>query len=315
MESNKFDFVFIFRIIRENIKVFLLVGICVGILAIIFSGPTFMAPKFKSVAVVYPVNINTYSDESETEQLLQMFESSQIRDRIVEKYDLYKRYEIEPNQPNSKYYLYLEYADRVITSKTQYESVLLEVFDEDPEIAKAMADDILVFLNEGIRSFRNERGLSKSQSFKTQMDYHLTLIDSLEKRIQLISEDKMVLNYEAQTRELIRAYVLELSRNKNSETTKELRAWLQDLESSGSLVQTLQKVSEYSAEQYGILVEKYLDWRAIGYEDVSYLDVVVEPEVADKKSWPVRWLILASSLAVAMILTLFALAIAKYSKS
>ena len=42
-----------------------------AILAGVFSGPTFITPKFESHAIVYPANIEPYSDESETEQMLQ----------------------------------------------------------------------------------------------------------------------------------------------------------------------------------------------------------------------------------------------------
>ncbi len=315
MESNKFDFVFIFRIVRENFKVFLLVGICVGILAVIFSGPTFMKPKFKSTAVVYPVNIESFSDESQTEQLLQVFESNSIKNHLIDKYNLYERYEIEPGVPSSKHYMNLEYNDRVVFSKTSYESVLLEVFDEDPEIAKSMADEVLLKVNETIRGIRNSWGQGRAESFKIQMDHQLDVIDSLEKEIQLITQEKRLFDYQAQSRELTRAYLAEVSKNKNSQTVEDLEEWIDNLGASGSRLKALQHVSEFAAEQYGFATEKYLYWMAKGDEDMDYMAVVVSPEVADKKSWPVRWLILASSIAVGMILTLFALAIVKYSKS
>ena len=314
MESQNFDFTSILKIVRENLKIFIAVGIVVTALAAIFSGPSFIKPRFKSVAVVYPLNINLYSEESQTEQMLQMFEASNIRDSLIEKFDLYKRYEIEKDQASSKFYLYQEYNDRVVTSKTKYESILLEVYDEDPVIAKEMADEVLTQLNSTIRSFRNRRGLNKSESFREQMDYQLQLIDSLEQRIRDLSKEKRLLSYEAQSRELVKGYIEELSRNKNSDATKELREWLEDLEESGSLHQTLQNVTNYAAQQYGILAMKFLDWRTVAYENINYLDVVVKPEVADKKSWPVRWVIVVTSVIGALLLTLIILSIIRYGK-
>lgn len=314
MESKNFDFTSIIKIIRENFKVFVIVAIVAAALSVIFSGPNFIEPRFKSVAVVYPVNIHTYSDESETEQMLQMFESSSVRDTIIEKFNLYQRYDIEPGKPSSKHYLHLEYNDRFVSSKTKYESILLEVFDEDPEVAKQMADEVLDQVNRTIKDFRNRRGRGMAESFRDQMDYQLVLIDSLEQRIRSLSKEKRLLNYEAQTRELVRGYIEELGTNQNSKASKEIAAWLEDMQESGSLIQTLQRINEYSAEQYGMIAEKFFDWRAMGSEDMRYLDVVVKPEVADKKSWPVRWIIVVSSVIGAILLTLFALSIAKYGK-
>ena len=53
-----------------------------AVLAAIFSGSAFITPKFKSFAVVYPANIAPYSDENETEQMLQVFQSNDIADSI-----------------------------------------------------------------------------------------------------------------------------------------------------------------------------------------------------------------------------------------
>ncbi len=311
MERQNFDFSTIVTIIRKNIKVFIVVIIASAALAVIFSSSAFLKPQFKSAAVVYPVNIRPYSDESETEQLLQMFQAGSVRDSIIEKFDLYKRYDIEKGTPSSKYYMNLEYNDRVVSSKTSYESVVLEVFDESPDTAKLMADEILIQLNDKIRTFYNKRGLGRSNAFKRQMDYQVAIIDSLQEKIQKLGQEKGLLDYESQTRELVKGYIDAYATGPNSDRTKEMRSWLDDLQSSGSSFQAMQELSARATEQYGILTNKFLDWRAIGYENVSYLDVVVSPDVPDKKAWPVRWLILLLVVAVASLVTLVILAAAK----
>lgn len=311
MERENFDFSTIIRIIKKNIKVFIVVIIAAAALAVVFSGPYFLKPKYKSVAVVYPINIKPYSDESETEQLLQIFQAGDIRDTIIQKFDLYKRYDIPEGAPASKYYMQLEYNDRVMSSKTSYESVLLEVFDENPDTAKLMADEVLYQLNMKIREFYNKRGLDRADAFKKQMDYQLAIIDSVQHQIKLLSEEKGLVQYESQARELVKGYIDSYGANPNSERTKEMRKWLDDLQGYGSILQSLQNVSLYATEQYGELSFKFLEWRAIGFEEVGYLDVVVSPDAADKKSWPVRWIILVLSVGIASLITLIVLAAGK----
>ena len=61
----------------------------------IFSSPLFIKPKYKSFAQVYPTNLQKYSDESATEQMLQMLESDIIRDAICSQFALDSIYDIE----------------------------------------------------------------------------------------------------------------------------------------------------------------------------------------------------------------------------
>jgi len=60
------------------------------ILSAIFSGSYFITPKYKSYAVVYPANISPYSDESATEQMLQILQSKDIKDSVIKEFDLSK---------------------------------------------------------------------------------------------------------------------------------------------------------------------------------------------------------------------------------
>lgn len=313
MESKNFDFSAVLTIVRNNLKVFITVAILSAVLSIFFSGSLFLTPLFKSVAVVYPINITPYSEESETEQMLQIFEAGSIRDSIIEKFDLYKRYDIEKGVASSKYYMHDKYNDRVVTSKTSYESIVLEVWDEDPDTAKMMADEVIRQLNLKIRSFYNQRGLDRSETYMNQMKYQLSFIDSVQQQIGELSSDKRVMEYRSQTRELVKGYVEALKDGANSDRAKALDSWLQDLQKSGSKLQSLQEISDMAATQFGNISFKFLDWRAIGVERVNYTDVVVSPEVPDRKAWPVRWLIVLLSVAGTFVLTLVVLAISNRS--
>ena len=59
------------------------------LLSVLFSSPIFITPLYKSYAVVYPSNISPYSTENETEQMMQMFQSRDIRDSVIHKLFFY----------------------------------------------------------------------------------------------------------------------------------------------------------------------------------------------------------------------------------
>ncbi|HWY37808.1 MAG TPA: Wzz/FepE/Etk N-terminal domain-containing protein, partial [Bacteroidia bacterium] len=55
----------------------------------------FITPVFKSTAVVYPANLGLYSEESQTEQLLQYMNSNEIRLYLLRKYNLGAHYKLD----------------------------------------------------------------------------------------------------------------------------------------------------------------------------------------------------------------------------
>jgi len=311
MESKSFDFKWLIGIVKQNFKLFLIVGILSAIVGVVISLPVFMTPKFKSTAVVYPANVEVYSDESQTEQMLQHFDASSIRDTIIAKFDLYKIFEIEEGSPNSRFYILEEYRDNVRVSKTKYESILLEVISEDPELAKSIADEILVQVNLKYDLLMNTRFEGIVEAYEKQMSYQRVVIDSLESLIAKISIENDVLEYGSQTRELVRGYVDVLSRSGSSGINDDLQKLLTNTQEKGSLIKMLQNLSYMATMQHSELSSKYLDNKVFHEADLHFTDVIVEPEVADKKFWPVRWLVLVIVVASSLLFTLVAILLFK----
>jgi len=54
-----------------------IIAIIAAVIAIVFSAPTFLKPKYRSFAIVYPVNLGEYSEESYTEQMLEILNSGE----------------------------------------------------------------------------------------------------------------------------------------------------------------------------------------------------------------------------------------------
>lgn len=310
MESREFNFKSLVDLLIARWKVFLIVAMIGAAIGVVVSMPAFMTPKFKSVAVVYPVNTITYSDESETEQLLQIFESSSVRDSIIEKFDLYNEYGIDRADPSSRFFVLEEFNDHFTVSKTLYESVRLEVLDEDPEQAGAMATEMLDQVNEKFNTLANIRGRNLAQSFKEQMDYQTTVIDSLESLVSSISSEKGLVEYGAQSRELVRGYVSSLQGGSDS-FKEEMNEWMQNTREAGSTVRMLQNVSNGAVAKRTQIEERYLFWREYAFRDINYIDIIVSPETPDKKVWPVRWLIVVLSTGAALLLALVMVTLGK----
>lgn len=311
MESNNVNFASLIDLIRNRLGVFITVGIVSIAVGVFISMPFIMTPLYKSAAVIYPVDVQPYSDESETEQLLQYIQASAIRDSIVDKFNLYERYEIDPESESSRYYLIELFNERFVFSKTLYESVRVEVADEDPAMAKQMCDEVLRQVNLKYNSVINRNALLKATSYKEQMDYQRTVIDTIEAAISQLSADNRVLEYGSQTRELVRGYIQLSSQNGKSEALEDIDKWLQSTQEAGSVLKMLQNLSYFGTVEHNELGRNYMFWREVANRELNYIEVIVSPEVSDKKFWPVRWLVVLISFVSAMLLTLVVLAISK----
>lgn len=311
MEQNNFSFAMLIAIIRKRFSLLLIIAVVSIIGAAVFSGPTFIPPQYKSQAIVYPINIEPYGTESKTEQLLQLFQGNDIRDSLIIKFDLGEVYELNKDKDGFKYSLYSEFNDHVIVSKTNYESVSIEVYDRDPQRAKDMADEMIKQINYKVRKLHRTKALEHLQVAKDQMDYQQMVLDSVNSQLSELRNNNGLLDYRLQTERVTEGYLKMLGQtNVNKDRLDEVRGILHDLRDKGGVFIALSRMSEVGNNHYNDLHLHYQGLLKEVNQELSYVNVVMEPEAADKKSFPVRWLIVLTTtistlLAALVILLLF----------
>ncbi len=139
--DDRMTFTRSYSVVSRHWRLFVGVGLAAFVLSAVFSGPTFIKPRYRSQAVVYPVNLNSYSIESRADQLLQLLESNSIRDSIIHRFDLLAHYRMDTVGQGGQASLYNMYKERVTIEKTRYESVEINVVDEDPVMARDMVEE------------------------------------------------------------------------------------------------------------------------------------------------------------------------------
>jgi len=277
------------------------------IASIIFSGPSFIKPKFKSFAIVYPSNLITYSTENASEQMLQMLQSSDIREHVVRVFNLMYHYDIDTSGRFSHSEMIRMYEDNVIIRKTEYESVYIEVWDTDPVIASAIVDSIIQLGNKKIRTLQREKAKEVLIIAADQLNRKEMEMDSVEALLKDYSQKYWLLEYYTQTKEFSRAYLKALASGSSKGTT-ESRNMLNVLAEHGEYFNSL-------SAQLGLMNKTYVDLK-VAYDnairdatkELSYSNIVTRPIAADRKSYPIRWLIVVvsvcSSLFIAFIILL-----------
>ena len=254
------------------------------IASIIFSGPSFIKPKFKSFAIVYPSNLQEYSEESKTEQMLQILQSEQLKLKLIDAFQLYKHYNIDTKYKYAQTAMFSELNDNISISKTSFESVKIEVLDYSPDTAKIMVDSIIEFYNQRVRRIHNIK-------YKEVIDIDAKQIKWLQKQRDslsgILSEYRAKFNIfkpRLQTEEITKSYL-----EKKDAASKELYQNLLKHSDHILLIDSLLENNKSLTVKY----ENQMSEAIKNYEKkISYANVVSAPIIADKKSYPIRWIIL-----------------------
>lgn len=295
-------------------KTLLIVAIISGIFGYVFSGPNFIAPEYMSEAVIYPANIGEYGSETELEQMQQYLKSNSIRDTLIHKFNLYDEYEIDSSIRAAKAYIHLAFDEHVRFDETRFESVHIEVFSKDPVKAKKMVDEIILQVDKKIRSTQRQKYLENVKIAKQFRDVKKHQIDSMQRVIKEIGEKYGVLDYVAQSERVTEKYMDFLLSGKKGADFKKAEELYKNLQTYGPYVHSLNLQLEVMSEEY---VDR-MSWYEQAVRDLNkyqtYSYVLVSPEVADKKSTPIRWLIVASAIAASVGFTFALLLILGYQK-
>ena len=306
--TNEFSFTSLLQIIRRNFKLLAVLAIIAAIAGAIFSGPTFIRPKYKATMVVFPLNIFPTSIESETEQSQQLFLASSIKDAVIEKFDLWSHWRISKDDPKAPYWMDLEYQTNISISRTQYESVIVEVLDYSPDTAKLIADEILQKYNDLAQNLFESKGQEYLDAANRSLLKRTQYIDSLQQRLEELSKEHGILEYEMQTKEVTKSYYELLRNGASSAKMDEVNLMLDNLKKYGP---EFQKISVLMKE-YMIFYAEWTDKRDNYYFETQtrfrFYNLIEEPSVPVKKSYPVRWLIVVSSVLGTMLLAMILLA-------
>lgn len=284
----------------------LIVFVVATVAAAIFSGPRFITPLYKSYAIVYPDNLKPYSKESTTEQMLQIFQSQGIVDSMITKYNLAKRYDVNPHYKYYRTALLRLYHENVRIGKTSYEAVKISVLDRNPDTAKLMIDHLIALFNRKVRRMQKEKFGELARAYAGQLKRKRATMDSLRNVLANLGK-KGIFEYDYQSQQIMKAYLSDLSSGSAGERVAGIL--MKNMgKYSGDLIQTVKMLSAEANTYVDVKLSYEVEYRHV-VSNVTYTSVVTYPFVADKKSYPIRWLIVlvvdAAALALAFLLIVF----------
>jgi capsule polysaccharide export protein KpsE/RkpR len=306
--------------------------------AIIFTLPAIYPPKFQSVGVFYPTASTSISkgvlaldmsgrqdalkfgEEEEAEQLLQILESDAITGKIIEKYNLMKRYRIKQSDKYKLTNLAKEYYSNVSFRRNEHMAIEVSVLDEDPDTAALMCNDILSLMDSVKTNIVRQRAHDILAIVEKEYKKKEQEIRLLEGQLAEFGE-KGIINYEEQAAAMSEAldkakadyYAAFGNYGENSSKTKAMKARLEDVQGDynnlgkyGGAWLSVKEGLVLENEQFKVLKEKYEQAKVDVEQTLTYKFVINYPSVPEKKAKPVRSLIvIVSTLAAFLLSSLF----------
>lgn len=262
------------------------------LLSVLFSSPLFITPLYKSNCLLYASNISPYSDESETEQSIEIFQSRDIRDSLVKRFNLARHWKVDSGYKYFESTLSWIYSQRVHVGKTPFEAVEIEVLDHDPVMARDLINAMLDAYNKKIRAMHKEKFHEVVLNYNFIMGVKKGYLDSLRSKAQELGMKYGILEYQAQTREVMRSY---LSTGGGSVRSAEAKEMKKNLEEKGPEMLLLSEMMRAESDAFSTM-KLDADRALLDYNrDYTYVNVLSKPVVADKKTYPIRWLIVVFS--------------------
>lgn len=301
--ASELTFAHYLKIAQRNWKTMALVAVVSAVIAVVASSPTFMPPRYLSRATVYPVNLNSYSIETRTDQLLQLLQSNSIRDSLIMQFDLATVYDVDTTVNGGYFALYNEFNDRVEINKTNFESVRIEIVDEDPVRARDLVNAMLKQVNLLARRLQREKSNELLVIAERSLVHAQAKLDSVETRLDTLRVRDGILDYESQVRELTKGYMRMIQSGAPVSRIEEVQGLMKDMEEKGGEFRQLMELSNFFRANYDRLLTEYERMVNDVTKELTYTNVVVYPEVSDKKVYPVRWLILLLTTVSAVFLS------------
>lgn len=319
-ENSDFDSANIIALLIRWRKLLLIIGAIALVASIIFSCPFFITPKFKSTVIMFPTSTNSISKalmtdnnggkqdimefgaEEQAEQLLQILNSNKIRERIRDKYQLLEHYGIDPNSEYKNTLFIKEYENNITFRRTEFMAVEIEVYDKDNQTAADIANDIAALLDSTKNVMQKERAIKglkivEAEYIKVKKEMN-KMEDSLSALRKLGVND-----YETQSEAYNTQLAIALSHN-NSSGAHALDDKIKILSEYGGAYVSLRDVLVYEKKHLSELKTKYDEAKVDAEQQLPCKFIVNSAIKAEKKSYPIRWLIVMVSTLSTLLLSI-----------
>jgi len=306
--------------VRGNIKPLALLTLAGAVVSAVVS--LLIEPKFRSTVILFPTTQESVSNallgenpskgllmfgqEEEAEQMLQVLHSDRIMNQVIELHGLMEHYAIDPGSAYPRTSLAREYQSNIKFRRTEFMSVEISVLDKDPQKAAAMANDIARLLDSTMNRMQKERA-------QMALDIVRAEYDALDHSVQTLSDSLDVLrdlgvsNYYVQAEVYSEALATAIAESAPRGAIDEIQAKLDTVQKYGGAYIRAKDLLYVEKERMAEVAERLAEAKVDAEQNLPSSYVVDAAQVAERKAYPVRWLIVALSTVGTFVVGLFGL--------
>jgi uncharacterized protein involved in exopolysaccharide biosynthesis len=250
-----------------------------------------MPNYYKSVAIFYAANpamndrqnlfreqagnlpLEYFGTESDVDRVLQICKSGNINGYIINKYHLGKHYKIDSTANYYHTKVAEEFKDNSNMVRNELGAIEITIFDTDPLVASTIANDIVEAADNVNKNF---------------------FIESNQKGLNLMQKNRV-------------------EKEKQVQHLDDTLVYLKKLNSNSDLVNTYEQQKKAAVKDLNTLNKLYEQYSAAASNNFSTVNIIEKAYPAERKSKPIRWLIVLSTLlATLFVSVLFLLIREKY---
>ena len=269
--------------------------------------------KYKSVAVIYPSNTSSvakalissrfggktdimeFGEEEKSEQLLEILNSDKVRSKVITRFNLLSHYNIDSEETETPNHdLYELYDENISFKQNKNMAVEIAVLDHSPDTASLIARSIMKILDDVVNDIQKERTIQGFLVVKKTYEQLSQEIRSMEDSLAIIMS-KGVLDIKSQSEVYGDAYAQAVAEG-NSSAVKALEEKLAVLSKYGSEYMSLRQRLSNERSRLSELKGKYDEAKVDAESRIQNYFVVTSPFPAEKKSYPIRWLVVSISV-------------------
>jgi capsular polysaccharide biosynthesis protein len=314
-------------VILKNRKKLIVIGLVAALLSAVVS--LMIKEKYKSVVVMFATqqhsfgeqmledlkkeDVLAYGEEEDAERLMQIINSEQIKSKIIDQFDLWTVYEIAKTDPGAYTLIGKEYNSNVSASLTKFGGIEVEVMDESPKRAMEMANAIATYTDTVSNRMRSERArdaFSYADATLKEQEYRLRLMEDSINVLRRMG----IYDYKDQIEALMKDYSASISKG-HPDRAKEIKAEMDKISKYGTVFNKLELDIEAAHEKLDILKKRHELMKIDIDTELPAKFIVDSAAEADKKAYPIRWLIVVMSTFAAVVFGVFVILFMDYWNS
>ena len=318
---NTYSSKYLCKLLVAYRKPLLIILAAAAVLAVIFSSRYFITPLYKSTTIIYPTSSNSISkvlisttyqsekdimnfgEDEQTEQMLQVLNSNRVRDKVISRFNLMEHYDIKPDSKYPYTRLNKLYDSRIKFRRTEYNAVRITVLDSDAALSARIANEIAEIFDSTMNQMQKEVAI---KAFRIVEDEYNTLWNEMHQLEDSLNTLRQlgVFDYESQVEMLSQQLAVELGKG-NTKGINNIQKQLDILAEYGGASYAINERLDNDRLQLSLVKAKYEEAKVDATEFIPHKFVVTSAFQAERKTYPVRWIIVVVTVLSTFLLLIF----------